>query len=147
VKLLLLTLALPLVMLPRDMPAGLFAGTWKMNVEASKIFPGPPPQWETIIVQPDGTVTCQVMTHDGQQKEWSYKPAEGEEVPVAGRENSTVLSKKIDGHTNEQLWNYNGHHAKGRAVLSKDGTKTFYQIEGISASGKPFHESVVYEKQ
>ena len=146
-KWLALATILPLTMLAKDMPAGRFAGTWKMDIAASKISPGPPPQWETIVVQPDGMVSCEVMTHDGKDLKWSYKPQEGEAVPVDGRENSTVLSKKINDHTTEQLWNYNGHQAKGRAVLSKDGMKTYYHIEGENAQGKPFHEEVVYDKQ
>jgi hypothetical protein len=146
-RLLLLALACSAMMLPKDMPAGLFAGTWKMNVEASKIYPGPKPQWENIIIEPDGRVTCEVMLQDGQTRKWSYKPVEGEAVSIDGRPNSTVISRHIDSHTNEQLWNNNGHTAKGRATLSKDGMKTYYHIEGESAEGKLFHEDVVYEKQ
>jgi hypothetical protein len=129
-----------------DMPAGGFAGTWTANFAKSK-FPGPPPQVDMATVDPDGTVTINETNSEGKSTTWHYKPIEGEAVPVIGRDNTTVLVKKVNDHTNEQIWNSNGRTNKSKAVLSKDGKTTTFTMEGTDKDGKPFHELVVYDKQ
>jgi hypothetical protein len=129
-----------------DMPAGGFAGTWTANFAKSK-FPGPPPQVDMATVDPDGTVTINETNSEGKSTTWHYKPIQGEAVPVIGRENTTVLVKKVNDHTNEQVWNSNGRTNKSKAVLSKDGKTTTFTMDGTDKDGKPFHELVVYDKQ
>jgi hypothetical protein len=131
---------------PADMPAGGFAGTWKVNFAKSK-FPGPPPQVDMAIIDPDGTVTVHEINSEGKSINWHYKPIEGQAVPVIGRDNTTVTVRRLDSHTTEHIWNFNGRAAKSKAVLSNDGKTTTFTIDGIDKDGKPFHEMVVYDKQ
>ena len=129
-----------------DMSAGGFAGTWKVNFAKSK-FPGKPPLVDMATVDPDGTVTVNETNAEGKSASWHYTPLGGKAVPVIGRENTTVLVKKINDHTNEQTWNFDGRPGKSRAVLSKDGKTTTFTMDGTDKDGKPFHELVVYDKQ
>jgi hypothetical protein len=129
-----------------DMPAGGFAGTWTANFAKSK-FPGPPPKIDMATVDPDGTVTINETNSEGKSTTWHYKPIEGESVPVIGRDNTSVLVKKVNDHTNEQVWNSNGRTNRSKAVLSKDGKTTTFTMDGTDKDGKPFHELVVYDKQ
>jgi hypothetical protein len=129
-----------------DMAPGGFAGTWKANFAKSK-FPGPPPQVDDCTIDADGTVTINEVNSEGKSITWHYKPVEGQAVPIVGRDNTTVLVKKINDHTNEQIWTSNGKTNKSRAVLSKDGKTTTFNMDGVDKDGKPFHETVVYDKQ
>ena len=129
-----------------DMPAGGFAGTWTANFAKSK-FPGRPPQVDMATVDPAGTVTINETNAEGKSITWHYKPVEGQAVTVIGRDNTTVLVKKVNDHTNEQIWNSNGRTNRSKAVLSKDGKTTTFTMDGTDKDGKPFHELVVYDKQ
>ena len=138
-------LAISLTVKAADMPAGGFAGTWKVNFAKSK-FPGKPPLVDMATIDPDGTVTINETNSEGKSTTWHYKPVEGQAVPVIGRENTTVLVKKVNDHTNEHTWNFNGKPGKSKAVLSKDGKTTTFTMDGTDNDGKPFHELVVYDK-
>jgi hypothetical protein len=129
-----------------DMPPGGFAGSWKANFAKSK-FPGPPPQVDECTIDPDGTVTINEVNSEGKHITWHYKPEQGKAVSIVGRDNTTVLVKKINDHTNEQVWTSNGKTNKSTAVLSKDGKTTTFNMDGTDKDGKPFHETVVYDKQ
>jgi hypothetical protein len=128
------------------MPAGGFAGNWKVNFAKSK-FPGPPPQVDECTVDADGTVTVNETNSEGKSTTWHYTPVAGKPVTVEGRDNTTVVVNKINSHTNEQIWDFNGRSAKSKAVLSKDGKTTTFTMDGTDKDGKPFHEMVVYDKQ
>jgi hypothetical protein len=148
-RLLIFTFSLVALSLPvtaADLPAGGFAGTWKVNFAKSK-FPGPPPQVDMATIDPDGTVTINETNSEGKSTSWHYKPVEGQSVPVIGRDNTTVLVKKVNDHTNEQVWNSNGKTNRSKAVLSKDGKTTTFTMDGTDKDGKPFHELVVYDKE
>lgn len=129
-----------------DMPAGGFAGTWKVNFAKSK-FPGKPPLVDMATIDPDGTVTINETNSEGKSTTWHYKPIEGQAVSVVGRDNTTVLVKKVNDHTNEQIWNANGKTNTSKAVLSKDGETTTFTMDGTDKEGKPFHELVVYDME
>jgi len=139
-------LALSLTLAAADMPAGGFAGTWSANFAKSK-FPGPPPKVDMCTIQPDGTVTINETTAEGKVITWTYKPIEGQPVQVTGRENVTVTVKRVNDHTIEHTWNFNGKPGKSKSVLSKDGKTTTFTMDGTDKDGKPFHEVVVYDKQ
>jgi hypothetical protein len=128
-----------------DMPPGKFVGTWKVNFAKSK-FPGKPPLVDMATIDPDGTVTINETNSEGQSTSWHYKPVEGQAVPVVGRDNTTVLVKRVNDHTNEQTWYSNGKVNKSKAVVSKDGKTTTFTMDGTDKDGKPFHELVVYDK-
>jgi hypothetical protein len=148
-RLLILTFSLVAISLSvraADMPAGGFAGTWKVNFAKSK-FPGKPPLVDMATIDPDGTVTINETNSEGKSTTWHYKPIEGQAVSVVGRDNTTVLVKKVNDHTNEQIWNANGKTNTSKAVLSKDGKTTTFTMDGTDKEGKPFHELVVYDKE
>lgn len=132
--------------LQAQMPAEGFAGQWKVNFAKSK-FPGPPPRVDECTIDRDGTVTVNETSSDGKSTSWHYTPVPGKAVTVAGRDNSTVIVKRVNRHTREQTWNNNGKTAKSKAVLSADGKTTTFTMDGTDKDGKPFHEMVVYEKQ
>jgi hypothetical protein len=147
------SLSLPLCLLiasvaayAAGIPAGGFAGTWSANFAKSK-FPGSPPKIDMCIIDPDGTVTVNETNSEGKSSSWHYTPVEGQPVQVTGRENTTVIVKKVDAHTMEHTWNRNGRPATSKSVLSKDGKTTVFTIDGTDKDGKPFHEVVVYDKQ
>ncbi len=139
-------LAVPSVLLAKDMPAGPWAGTWNFDLQKSQ-FPGTPPKVDQVIIQPDGTLTVNEVNHEDKKMTWTYKPQEGQAVPVQGRENVTVLVTKINAHRNEQTWNMNGKTVKSFAVLSKDGKTQTFTMDSTDKDGKPTHEVVVYRKQ
>jgi hypothetical protein len=149
IRLLILTFSLlapSLTAKAADMPAGGFAGTWKVNFAKSR-FPGKPPLVDMATIDPDGTVTINETNSEGKSTTWHYKPVEGQAVPVVGRDNTTVLVKKVNDHTNEQTWYANGKTNKSKAVLSTDGKTTTFTMDGTDKDGKPFHELVVYDKE
>jgi lipocalin len=138
--------ALTVTSMHAAMPAGVFAGQWKVNFAKSK-FPGPPPQVDECTVDPDGTVHVHEVSADGKTNTWQYTPIAGKAVSVEGRDNTTVLVKKLNPHTNQQVWNINGRAAKSKAIVSNDGKTTTFTMDGVDKDGKPFHELVVYDKQ
>src|ERR1700731_4542969 len=87
--------AISLLASAKDMPAGGFAGTWKVNFAKSK-FPGKLPQVDMATIDPDGTVTVNETNSEGKSTTWHYKPEEGQALQVIGRENTTVLVKKVN---------------------------------------------------
>lgn len=129
-----------------QMPAEGFAGKWKVNFAKSK-FPGPPPKVDECTVDPAGTVTVNETSPDGKSTSWHYTPVAGKAVTIEGRDNSTVIVKRVNRHTREQIWNFNGKSAKSKAMLSADGKTTTFTMDGTDKDGKPFHEKVVYDKQ
>ena len=139
-------IAVSLTVKAADMPAGGFAGTWSANFAKSK-FPGPPPKIDMCTIDPDGTVTINETNSEGKSTTWNYKPVEGQPVSINGRENVTVLVKRVNAHTIEHSWNNNGKLGKSKSVLSKDGKTTTFTMDGTDKDGKPFHEVVVYDKQ
>jgi hypothetical protein len=132
--------------LSAQMPAESFAGKWKVNFAKSK-FPGPPPQVDECTIDPDGTVTVNETSADGKNTSWHYTPVAGKSVAIEGRDNARVVVKRVNSHTREQIWNFNGRSAKSKAVLSADGKTTTFTMDGTDKDGKAFHEMVVYDKQ
>lgn len=140
-------LTLPLMIIAGDIPAGAFAGTWKFDLSKSK-FPGPPPKVDMFTMAPDGRITISETDAQGKSSSWSYKPQEGQAVPVEGRgPNVTVTAHKVNDYRIEHTWNFDGRTAKSYTILSKDGKTQTFQIAGTDKDGKPFEETVVYEKQ
>jgi hypothetical protein len=86
----------------QDIPAGAWAGRWKLNLAQSS-FPGrPAPQDDQLLIQPDGTVTVFETNSHGEKSSWSYKPQAGRSVEVSGRTNWTVIARKVNEHRTEQ---------------------------------------------
>jgi len=150
IRLLLLPFSLAAVSLmagAAGIPAGGFAGTWTANFQKSK-FPGPAPKVDMCTIDSDGTVTVNETSADGKVTSWHYTPEQGKPVPVIGRDNVTVMVRKLNDHTNVHTWTgINGQPAKSKSILSQDGKTTVFTMDGKGKDGKPFHEMVVYDKQ
>jgi hypothetical protein len=130
-----------------NIPARAWAGKWKINLAQSS-FPGrPAPQDDELTIEADGTVTVFETNSQGKKSSWSYKPQAGRRVTVSGRENWTVIARKVNDHRTEQEWNFNGHMAKSWAILSEDGKRQTFHLSGTNEAGKPFHQVVVYDRQ
>ena len=131
----------------QDIPAGAWAGRWKINLAQSS-FPGRhAPQDDELRIEADGTVTVFETNWQGKKSSWSYKPQAGKEVRVTGRTNWTVIARKVNEHRTEQEWNFDGHMAKSWAILSRDGKRQTFHLSGTNEAGKPFHQVVVYDRQ
>ncbi len=139
-------LALPIALIAQTSVAKAFVGTWKFNPEKSK-FPGTPPQVDMATIAPDGRITVNETSAAGKSSSWTYMPIDGQAVPVEGRNNVTVIAKKVSDYRTEQTWNMNGRAAKSFAVISKDGKTQTFTMDSVDKDGKPTHEVVVYDKQ
>ncbi len=67
ITLILSLLAVPMMTLAVDIPAGGFAGTWKCNLAKSK-FAGPTPQSEVFTINPDSRFSITVISLGGHLK-------------------------------------------------------------------------------
>jgi hypothetical protein len=135
------------VAIAEDIPAGSWEGNWIANTSKSK-FPGTPPKVDQVTIQADGSIAVHVISADGKEANWSYKPQKGQFVPIQGRDKVTVQIVKVNDHRLDQIWNANGKITRSHATLSQDGKiQTFYGAPGTDSTGKPFQEVVVYEKQ
>ena len=141
------------------MGADMLAGTWKLNVAKSNYSPGPPPQSNTITIEPaaggiklvaDGVDSQGRKTHneytanfDG--KDYPTKPM------LDGKPNSsaadTVSWKKIDDYTYEVTNKLKGKTLTvARHVISKDGKTRTVTTTGTNAEGQEVNNTTVFEK-
>ena len=139
-------LALPLALVAQTSVAKAFVGTWKFNLAKSQ-FPGNPPVVDEAIISPDGRITVNEEGQSGKKTTWTYMPIDGQAVPVEGRNNVTVIAKKVSDHRTEQTWNMNGKTVTSFAVVSKDGKTQTFHMDSVDKDGKPTNEVVVYDKQ
>lgn len=132
---------------PQEIPAGAWAGKWKLDPSRSK-FPGAMPKEDRLIIEPDGTVKVHEVSAEGRIRNWGYKPEAGRAVPVQGHgENVTVLVKELNPDTMAQFWNYNGKKSKSYATLSKDHEIQTFHVMRTTSDGKPFEEVLVFTRQ
>jgi hypothetical protein len=62
-------------------------------------------------------------------------------------QNCTVTSKRVNDHTVEHTWNFNGQILHGQAVLSKDGKMMHYTMTGTGRDGQPVHDVETFKKE
>lgn len=123
-----------------------FIGTWKLDVEKSKVKSGPAALSETVTIA-EGKVTVNEVTATGEAMDWSYAPSQGSAVPIDGMPNSTVVEKRIGMTVMEHTWKMNGSSLTGRAVMSKS-TKTFtYTMKGVDAKGEAVEDVLIFVRQ
>jgi len=128
-------------------------GTWKLNVAKSKYSPGPPPQSQTLKVEPSGQgekVTSEVVNADGTSTTSQYAANfDGKDYPLTGSTIADMVSlKRIDAQTTERTDNKGGTVAQTiRRVVSADGKTMDVTVKGKNAQGQEMNHVVVFEKQ
>src|SRR6266850_557924 len=128
-------------------------GTWKLNVAKSKYSPGPPPQSQTLKVEPSGQgekVTSEVVAADGTRTTTQYTANfDGKDSPLTGSQIAdTVSLKRIDARTTERTDKKGGTVAQTiRRVVSADGKMMNVTVKGKNAQGQEMSNVVVFEKQ
>ena len=129
-------------------------GTWKLNVGKSKYDPGPPPQSQTLKVEPSGKgekITSETVTADGKTVTVTYTANfDGKDYPLTGSAVGAdkVSLKRIDARTTERIDKKDGKPIVTiRRVVSADGKTMTATSKGTNAEGKPTNNVAVFEKQ
>lgn len=134
-----------------------FAGTWKLNLDKSKIPPSQPgraTKEETLIIEitgDDGTVTMKGTREDGSAILVKYS------TPIAGGPvkydsplpaGMTVTSKRLDQRTYEMVTMRDGKEVSTqRNTVSTDGRTLRAAGKGVDAQGQPVESLFVWEKR
>ena len=129
-------------------------GTWKLNLEKSKGFPGPPPKSRTVTYEAAGKngQKCTVTEIDakGDSTGGGYTAQfDGKDYPVIGLgPNITIAVEQIDAHTAKFTAKVAGKVVSiGKGVVSDDGKVFTVTNNVIQASGNSTIEVDVYDKQ
>ena len=129
-------------------------GTWKLNVAKSKYDPGPPPQSQTLTVEPSGKgekVTSETVTADGKTVKVTYTANfDGKDYPLTGSAVGAdkVALKRIDARTTERFDKKDGKPVVTiKRVVSADGKTMTATSKGTNAEGKPMNNVAVFERQ
>lgn len=133
-------------MKPQDAGKNPFAGTWKLNVEKSKFSPEPGPKSETVTIAPEGKVSVETVSAEGNTQNWSYVPAGNTAVPIEGMENATV-TEQTSGNTVHHTWKIGTGVETGHGVISSDGKSMKYTMTGTNEQGQAVHSVYVFERQ
>src|SRR5215831_9959703 len=139
-----------------------FNGSWRLNVEKSKMQPRTFSKSETVVYRvSDNTeiYTSDVITGDGEHEVTQYNArySDGKEYPstVTVYGNGTVrvqttnlMLRKIDERTRERVYKREGRIATiMRRVMSADGKTITSSIMSVDANGKEnVFETRVFEK-
>ena len=131
-------------------------GKWKFNSSKSKYDPasGQPPQSSFRIYEPfEGKgikMTLEAVTADGKRMSGGYSGHfDGKDYPITGNPNfDTVSMKRIDDRTFENTLKQHGKVVETvHNVVSKDGKTMTITLKGSSASGQPYTNVMVWDKQ
>ena len=127
-------------------------GTWKLNVAKSK-FSGTQPKSATRVyaASTDGTSLDQkTVSADG--KEISMHVTikyDGKDYPVTGNpDGDSVAAKVIDAHTTDFTIKKGGKVVGTvHRVVSTDGKTLTVNNKGTHSDGKPYDDTLVFDKQ
>ena len=144
-----LMLVLSLSLLAAESP---FSGTWKLNLEKSKMTP---PYPKEVIVRVDADdngikVKEDVIDSQGQPTKVSYEAKfDGKDYPTTGSpEFDSVSFQRVNSNTlKAQLKKAGKVIGDYTVVVSKDGKTTSVDYTETSPEGKPIKGSAVYDKQ
>ena len=128
-------------------------GTWKLNLEKSKISPGPAPKSLTLKFEASGdgiTLTSDGVDGDGKPTHGSYTSKfDGKDVPWTGNPNADTASpKRIDANSYRNTWKKDGKVTiTAKAVVSSDGKTLTVTQTGKNAKGEAVNTTSVYDRQ
>jgi hypothetical protein len=127
-------------------------GTWKLNVAKSK-FSGTAPQSGTRVYteSAEGTTLDQKMVGaDGKEMSMHVTLAyDGKDHPMTGNPDAdSGTGKAIDAHTSEFTLKMGGKvSGHVHRVVSADGKMLTVRNKGTHADGKPYDDTLVFDKQ
>lgn len=128
------------------------SGTWKINIEKSKL--SDPARWKdaVAIIESHGDGFRQTMvrtTPDGKTtKSTSVISYDGKDTPVEGRPGDSTTAQRIDSFHLRIVYKSNGKQTGVlESTISPDGKTVTDTFKGIGRSGKPLDEIRVYDKQ
>lgn len=128
------------------------SGSWKLNEAKSKFTPGSPKSTmvvyessgDSVKVTIDGTGTDGNPSHT----EWTGK-FDGKDYPVTGDSHQTTRSyTKVNANTLKfKVKSGDKVVLSGTIVIAPDGMSRTVSASGMSADGKKFRYTAVYDKQ
>ena len=128
-------------------------GTWKLNMEKSKVMVGPTAikSLTTTREAVEGGVklTATGTRADGALNSSYTAKYDGKSYPVTGAPWDTISIKQLDANTLAVINTKTGGKYKttGRTVVSKDGKTMTNTAKGTDNEGKAMHQILVFEKQ
>jgi hypothetical protein len=130
----------------------LHVGTWKLNLAKSKYDPGPPPQSQTRTWDASGKVSVEGVNAAGKPIAYGYTvKTDGKGYATTGaipNGADTVTTKRIDAYTFAATFTKGGEQVETATLgVSKDGKVLTLMGKGVDASGKPFNNVLVYDRQ
>jgi hypothetical protein len=143
-----IVLASSLSLFASDSP---FSGTWKLNVEKSKMSP-PSPQAEIVRVDADDNgikVVDDVTDSKGQPLKVSYEAKfDGKDYPATSPDFDAVAFQRINNHRLKAKAKKSGKVIAEYAIaVSADGKMTTVEYTETGPDGKKIKGSAVYDKQ
>jgi hypothetical protein len=128
-----------------------FVGTWKLNVAKSHYDPGPTPKSQTRTWESSGKVTVEGIDAMGKPRTYGYTiKTDGKQYPATGATNGadSVSSKPIDASTLQATFKRAGMQFEvANFSVSENGKLLTIESRGIAASGQPFKNVQVWDKQ
>ncbi|MGB9476225.1 MAG: hypothetical protein WCE87_14255 [Candidatus Udaeobacter sp.] len=131
-----------------------FEGTWKLNESKSKLTRGTGKNTKVVynsrLIRDKVKVTGDGVDADGKpvHSEWKGR-FNGKDYEVSGDPNSDMRSyTKVNDHTLNMIVKKSGKIvAQGRIAVSADGKSRVVNLNGTTAKGKRFTNTVVYDKE
>ena len=128
-------------------------GNWKFNAAKSKSTSSNPIKVQTDAVEasPDGKVTTnrtgQMADGTAFKYSFSYK-YDGRDYPVKGAPFDMISVKRIDANTTNFEVSKTGskYQMKGQTVISRDAQTKTMTAQGTDAAGKPFSQTLVFNR-
>jgi hypothetical protein len=129
-------------------------GTWQLNLAKSKFSPGSAPKsmTRTYAEAAQDSISLTINTTSAEGKTatatYTYKN-DGKPYPVSGSQDADMASvTRVDALTaNFKQLRAGTTIATGVRTLSKDGTTLTVAQKGSHASGAPFDDVMVYDRQ
>ena len=125
-------------------------GTWRLNLQKSKYYPGPAPQSETRSYEADGDLLkCTIRRVDGKGRAETiaYEANYDNPYPVTGSPDyDAIIMTRVDDRTAESVLSHAGRvFGIARRVLAPDGmtmTITLRREAEVLTNNVAFYERV-----
>ena len=124
-----------------------FTGVWKLDPSRSKYAVGQGPKSATITFARDGSLTYQMRQYDGQTLTWSHPWSIGQEVPVNGIPNGTIITR-IQGNVVDDRMRISGVLVQIiHAVLSSDGKELTATVTHLDERRRALTDVQVFQRK